>query len=88
MTRRKFPLPSLDIFQSKLEQFWQKLEADEQQRRIQTEAYMKAVWEYYNKGMTLRDIGKATGIPFQTVHQWIKKMRKKQEETQAHAETS
>jgi transposase len=76
MTKRKFTLPSLDTFQRKLEDFYQTLTAQKQQQSQETKLYMELIYTYHLKGMSLREIAKATEIPLSTVAFWIKKMKK------------
>jgi transposase-like protein len=74
--KRKFALPNLDAFQAKLEDFFQKVVRQKEDERQDIEAYKRLVYEYHQKGMSLRDIAKATEIPRSTVGFWVKQMRK------------
>ena len=79
-------LDPLGTFQRKLEDFFKAKQLDVEQRQQASKAYLEAVYEYHEKGLTLREISKATGIPQATVHQWIQKLKKAKEQPQ-NAET-
>lgn len=80
--KRKFVLPSLDAFQQKLEDFFKIKEIQIEEQLKVDKAYMETVYQYHQKGMTIREIAKVTGVSHATVHQWIKKIEK---EKQQHA---
>jgi hypothetical protein len=79
--KRAFKLDNLQTFQSKLEQFCLKRVELKALQKQETEPYKKLCYEYHKKGMTLRDIAKATGIPFSTVNYWIKSYEKEHKAT-------
>jgi DNA invertase Pin-like site-specific DNA recombinase len=87
---RKYVLPSLSDFQHKLEEFFQSTTKPKQEERERYSAYIALICQYYEKGMSLREIASSTGIGIQTVAYWIKKKgirhtQTKQEEAQALA---
>jgi hypothetical protein len=87
---RKYVLPSLNDFQRQLEGFFQSTTKPKQQERERYSAYIALFCQYYEKGMSIREIAAATGIGVQTVGYWIKKKgfsrtRTKKEEAQTNA---
>jgi len=73
MKKRTFTLPSLDTFQRKLEDYFQTLKAQKEQQQQATKQYIDLIYQYRLKGMSLREIAKATQIPLSTVANWLKK---------------
>jgi response regulator of citrate/malate metabolism len=79
MGKRKYVLDPLATFQRKLEEFFKVKEIHMQEQRQASQAYLDTVYRFHLKGLSLREIEEATGIPKATVHQWIKKMKKAKE---------
>jgi len=76
MKKRKFQLPSLDIFQKRLEDYFNQIQAQREKRGKELIPYMEKIYEYYQKGMSINEIAKALQIPRSTVHSWLQKIRK------------
>ena len=66
-------LPSLNEFQRKLEDFYQSVTRPKLKEKQDYIAYITAIYEYREKGMSMREIASATGINFQTVAYWLRK---------------
>jgi transposase-like protein len=75
--KRAFKLENLQTFQQHLESFFLKRVEQEALRSKELEPYKQLCYDYKKKGMTLRAISKATGIPHTTVYNWIKDIEKK-----------
>jgi response regulator of citrate/malate metabolism len=76
MGKRKYVLDPLATFQRKLEDYFKVKQIQMEEQQQASQAYLDTVYEYHIKGMSLREIEKATGIPKATVHQWIQKVKK------------
>ena len=83
---RKFVLPSLKDFQHKLEDFFQSTTKPKLEEKERYSAFINLICQYYEKGMSLREIATATGIGLQTVAYWVKK--KGIQHTQTEAKTN
>lgn len=66
-------MPSLNEFQRKLEDFYQDVTRAKVKERQDYAAYIKSICEYYEKGMSIREISAATGVTPQTVAYWLRK---------------
>jgi glutathionyl-hydroquinone reductase len=85
---RKYVLPSLSEFQRKLEEFFQGTTKPKQEERERYTAYISLMCEYYEKGMTMREIAASTGIGLQTVAYWIKKKGIQHTQTKPEAQVN